>query len=106
MSYFKIDNFIPYNKLLNKLSEREIQLLLMSCSGLSRKEIALELNISIHSVNSHFSNAEKKYEKNTLNELQSLFNFVTIRYLANIIGLVINKYDGKNNNCNVNVIYE
>lgn len=47
MKYFRIDNFTPYCELFPKLSNREIEVLTRSCSGLDRNEIAVDLNISV-----------------------------------------------------------
>lgn len=64
-----------YLDLLPKLSPRELQILVMTCSGFTRTEIAIELNVSLDTINSHVKNALKKYDLNTYNHLQAIFLF-------------------------------
>lgn len=78
MNEFEVNEYI---ELLPKLSTREIQILVMTCSGFSRTDIALELNVSLNTVNSHFKNALKKYDLNTYTQLQSLFLFNFLKKL-------------------------
>lgn len=81
MKEFEVNEYL---ELLPKLSTREIQILVMTCSGFSRTEIALELNVSLNTVNSHFKNALKKYDLNTYAQLQSLFFFNFLRNLKKL----------------------
>ncbi|ASV34562.1 helix-turn-helix transcriptional regulator (plasmid) [Candidatus Williamhamiltonella defendens] len=76
MKHFYVNNLPAYYKLFPKLSRREIEVLSMSCAGLDRNEIAIELNISVHTVNNHFNNAVTKYELKNLGKLKALFYFV------------------------------
>jgi DNA-binding NarL/FixJ family response regulator len=78
MNEFEVNEYI---ELLPKLSTREIQILVMTCSGFSRTDIAIELNVSLNTVNSHFKNALKKYDLNTYTQLQSLFLFNFLKKL-------------------------
>ncbi|QBY46473.1 helix-turn-helix transcriptional regulator (plasmid) [Arsenophonus nasoniae] len=83
MKPFYINNLPAYYRLFPKLSKREIEILSMSCAGLDRNEIAIELNISVHTVNNHFNNAVTKYELKSLCKLKALFYFVINESRAN-----------------------
>lgn len=73
MCEFEVNN--DYLDLMPKLSRREVQILAMSCSGLSRADIAIKLNISVRTVDAHLTNATQKYELDTCSQLKSLFFF-------------------------------
>ncbi|HGJ5866598.1 MULTISPECIES: LuxR C-terminal-related transcriptional regulator [Arsenophonus] len=61
--------------LMPKLSKRELQILKMHCADFSRLDIALKLNISVRTVDTHLVNATKKYELDTFSQLKSMFIF-------------------------------
>ncbi|HGJ5865792.1 response regulator transcription factor [Arsenophonus nasoniae] len=92
----ELKNRIPYYKLFPKLSRREIEVLVLYCSGMLRHEIALELHISISTVETHLSNAMHKYELERYSELRHLFYLKFINALANIIWMAepINDLEG------------
>lgn len=81
----ELKNRIPYYKLFPKLSRREVEVIVLYCSGVLRHEIALELHISIATVDSHLSNAMHKYELERYSELRQLFHLKFINALANLI---------------------
>lgn len=81
----ELKNRLPYYKLFTKLSRREIEVLVLYCSGMLRHEIALELHISISTVEAHLSNAMHKYELERYSELRLLFHMKFINVLANLI---------------------
>lgn len=62
-------------ELMPKLSPRELQILKMHCAGFTRCDIALKLNISVRTVDTHLINATKKYELDTFSQLKSMFIF-------------------------------
>ncbi|HGJ5890488.1 MAG TPA: helix-turn-helix transcriptional regulator [Arsenophonus apicola] len=68
-------------ELMPKLSKRELQILVMTCSGFTRTDIALALNVSLDTINSHFKNALRKYDLNTYNQLQAMFLFNFLKKL-------------------------
>jgi DNA-binding CsgD family transcriptional regulator len=74
-----LDNIIntPLNQLeinQTRLSQRELEICNMIKNGLSSKDIASILNISVHTVNNHRVNIRKKMEIN--NNSQNLFAFL------------------------------
>jgi DNA-binding NarL/FixJ family response regulator len=81
----ELKNRIPYYKMFPKLSPREVEVLVLYCSGVLRHEIALELHISVSTVDDHLSNAMRKYELERYSELRQLFNLKFINALANLI---------------------
>lgn len=70
-----------YLDLLPKLSKREIQILAMTCVGLNRNEIAINLNISVRTVDTHLTHATQKYELDNRSQLQAIFFFNFLRKL-------------------------
>ncbi|ATW30494.1 helix-turn-helix transcriptional regulator [Candidatus Williamhamiltonella defendens] len=76
MKLFTINDFSPYFTLFPKLSKREIEVLSMSRAGLTRSEIALELNLSVSTVDNYFNNAMHKYELESSCALRAFFNFI------------------------------
>lgn len=81
----ELKNRIPYYKLFPKLSRREVEVLVLYCSGSSTHEIALELNISVSTVKCHLISAMHKYERDSFSELRCLFYLKFINALANFI---------------------
>lgn len=81
----ELKNRIPYYKLFPKLSCREVEVLVLYCSGVLRHEIALELHITVGTVDNHLSNAMHKYELERYSELRQLFHMKFINALANLI---------------------
>lgn len=62
----------PDEKLLlmgSNLSDREFEMIKLIASGLSSKEIAEKLSLSIHTVNTHRSNILEKTQKDTIADL-------------------------------------
>jgi len=66
---FSIDNGDVLD--ISNLSSREIDVLKLLINGLSSKEIALKLNISINTVNSHRSSLLKKCHAKNVAELMN-----------------------------------
>lgn len=58
---------------MNQLSAREIKILKMICSGKSRKDIAAELNLSIHTVQYHYRNVLQKLNFKRTSKLIAFF---------------------------------
>ncbi|WP_290604148.1 LuxR C-terminal-related transcriptional regulator [Arsenophonus sp. ENCA] len=65
-----------------KLSPREVEVLVLYCSGVLRHEIALELHITVCTVNHHLSKAMHKYELERYSELRQLFHLKFINKLV------------------------
>jgi len=61
-------------KVFHELSEAEVRILAMYSSGIANKDIAVKLNISVKTVNSHFNNAAHNYNLQSFSELRSLFS--------------------------------
>lgn len=76
MKYFRIEDFRSYSTLFPKLSRREIEILSLFRVGLTRSEIALKLNVSVRTIDTHLNSAMHKYELNSSSELKALFNFI------------------------------
>ncbi|HGJ5856008.1 response regulator transcription factor [Arsenophonus nasoniae] len=72
MNEFECDDYLD---LLPKLSNREIQILAMACAGFNRTEIALELSISVRTVDTHLTHAKQKYEIDSVAQLKARFFF-------------------------------
>lgn len=75
------DNLKKYKKLFSKLSGREIEVLLISKSGLTRHEIATVLNIHVSTVDNYFNQAMHKYEYSSIEQLRAFFNFTILEFL-------------------------
>lgn len=61
-------------KAFHELSAAEVRILAMYSSGIANKDIAVKLNISVKTVNSHLNNAAHKYNLQSFSELRSLFS--------------------------------
>lgn len=78
-----VNDFCMNNSFTSKLSEKELEVLLMSCAGFSRDEIAMKLNVSVNTIGSHIKSSSKKYELDTFSQLKALFFFNFLRMIIN-----------------------
>lgn len=61
-------------KAFHELSAAEMRILAIYSLGTANKDIAVKLNISVKTVNSHLKNADHKYNLQSFLELRLLFS--------------------------------
>ncbi|MEN3262748.1 LuxR C-terminal-related transcriptional regulator [Sodalis endosymbiont of Spalangia cameroni] len=91
MTAFVPLHFLPYHKVFPELSDKELHVVVLYCSGLKNDLIASVLSINVKTVGAHLYNCQLLYGLNSFSELRAMF---MIRIFSLFIKYCHEKYDG------------
>ncbi|WP_074013297.1 LuxR C-terminal-related transcriptional regulator [Candidatus Sodalis sp. SoCistrobi] len=85
MTAFEPIHFLPYHKVFPELSDKELHVVVLYCTGLKNELIASVLSINIKTVGAHLYNCQLLYGLNSHSELRAMFMFRMLSFFIKFL---------------------